>query len=414
MMKGVLPRRTLVLFALAAGVFSAGSEVFRSRVASAASLAPGATLVNADVVLRRVPNGGIQPEAAIDSGGVLHLLYFSGEPAGGDLFYVRSTDLGATFSTPLRVNSQPGSAIATGTIRGGQLALGRNGRVHVAWNGSDRALPRGPVNPDMNKPGAPFLYARSNAAGTAFEPQRNINLHVYSLDGGGSIAADSAGHVYAAWHGNKEGGPRGEDKRQVWLVRSQDDGATFGEAKPAWDSPTGACGCCQTRLLATSATGLALLYRSAAGLTNRDVYVLISQDGGQSFAGSRAQAWSINACPMTSMSLASSGARLMAAWETAGQVYWGRVDPNGRAPEPAAAPGAGEGRKHPRLALSPTGESILVWTEKTGWARGGSLGWQVFDASGHPSGSIGSASGIPVWSFPASVARPGGGFVVFY
>jgi hypothetical protein len=36
----------------------------------------------------------------------------------------------------LRVNSQQGSAIAAGAIRGAHLAVGRNGRVHVAWNGS--------------------------------------------------------------------------------------------------------------------------------------------------------------------------------------------------------------------------------------------------------------------------------------
>ena len=369
---------------------------------------------SSEVLVRRVPDGGIQPEAAIDSRGVLHLLYFAGEPAGGDLFYVRSNDLGATFSTPIRVNSQPGSAIATGTIRGGQLALGRNGRIHVAWNGSDRALPRGAINPDLKKPGAPFLYARSTADGAGFESQRNLNLHVYSLDGGGSIAADAAGHVYAAWHGNKEGGPRGEDQRQVWLVRSQDDGATFGEAGPAWDTPTGACGCCQTRILATSSTSLALLYRSATNGTSRDIYVLSSHDNGRSFAGSRVQPWSINACPMTSMSLATAGGRVLAAWETAGQVYWGVVDANGAVSAPAAAPGAGEARKHPRLAAASKSESVLVWTERTGWARGGSIAWQVFDGTGRPSGPIGSAPSLPVWSFASAVARPDGGFVVLY
>src|SRR5262252_8504379 len=86
------------------------------------------------VELIRVPNHGIQPEAVVDSHGVMHVLYFAGEPSGGDLFYVRSKDYGQTFSTPIRVNSQPGSAIATGTIRGGQIAIGRGGRVHVTWN----------------------------------------------------------------------------------------------------------------------------------------------------------------------------------------------------------------------------------------------------------------------------------------
>src|SRR4029453_9774150 len=68
------------------------------RVARALSPNP-----STEVLVRRVPNDGIQPEAAIDSRGVLHLLYFAGEPSGGDLFYVRSNDLGATFSTPIRV-----------------------------------------------------------------------------------------------------------------------------------------------------------------------------------------------------------------------------------------------------------------------------------------------------------------------
>ncbi len=66
----------------------------------------------------RVPNGGIQPQIAIDDQGVLHMVYFSGEAAHGDLYYVRSGDGGATFSVPIKVNSHPGSAIATGNIRG--------------------------------------------------------------------------------------------------------------------------------------------------------------------------------------------------------------------------------------------------------------------------------------------------------
>jgi hypothetical protein len=52
------------------------------------------------------------------------------------------------------VNSQPESAIAAGTIRGAQLAIGKAGRVHVAWNGSQNAEPVGPLNPDSGKPGA--------------------------------------------------------------------------------------------------------------------------------------------------------------------------------------------------------------------------------------------------------------------
>ena len=79
-----------------------------------------------------MPNGGIQPQVAVDERGVLHLLYYGGQAHQGDLYYTRSSNFGATFSPALPVNSRPGSAIAAGTIRGAQLALGKAGRVHVS------------------------------------------------------------------------------------------------------------------------------------------------------------------------------------------------------------------------------------------------------------------------------------------
>src|SRR5690242_18167912 len=121
-----------------------------------ACAALGATKTDDRVRLRRVPGGGIQPQGGIDERGVLHLVYYSGDAHHGDLFYETSKDGGASFSRTLRVN-QGGGAIAAGSIRGAQVALGRAGRVHVAWNGSTDA---GPMNPDSGKPGAPMLYTR--------------------------------------------------------------------------------------------------------------------------------------------------------------------------------------------------------------------------------------------------------------
>ena len=367
------------------------------------------------VTLVRVPSGGIQPEAAIDPRGVLHLVYFSGEARAGDLFYVRSTDYGETFSTPIRVNSQAGSSIATGTIRGGQLAIGRGGRVHVVWNGSDVAKPRGLINPASGKAEAPFLYSRSNASGTAFEPQRDLTRHSYAIDGGGSIAADHEGYVYAAWHAIPVGGGTGEEQRRVWIARSSDDGATFGEEQPAWSEPTGACGCCGLRMFADSANTLYLLYRSATILTHRDIYMLESTDRGQSFRGSKVQPWEIGACPMTSMSITSATSEAFGAWETAGQVYFGQIDRKGaRILTPIPAPGEATTRKHPRLAVNSRGDVLFVWTEGAAWSRGGSVAWQVFDSTGRPTATNGSSPGIPVWSFAAPIARPDGSFVVLF
>src|SRR5437588_4023158 len=60
------------------------------------------------VQLLRVPEGGIQPQVAVDAKGGIHLVYFRGTPAHGDLFYVHAEDGGAHFSRPLVINSHPG------------------------------------------------------------------------------------------------------------------------------------------------------------------------------------------------------------------------------------------------------------------------------------------------------------------
>src|SRR3954454_5364284 len=95
-----------------------------------------ATFSDTPVAVVALPEGAIQPQAIVDAKDVIHLLFFSGKPAGGDLYYVKLAADGRRLSQPVRVNSIEGSALATGSVRGGQLSLGRNGFIHVAWHGS--------------------------------------------------------------------------------------------------------------------------------------------------------------------------------------------------------------------------------------------------------------------------------------
>ena len=216
----------------------------------------------APVELVKTPDGGIQPQAAIDARGVIHLVYLKGDPAAADVYYVRREPGKDGWSVPIRVNSRLGSAVAVGTIRGAQLALGRGGRVHVVWNGSG-----------ANEPshGVPLYYTRMNDAGTGFEPERNLMQFTSMLDGGGSVAADAAGNVYVAWHANDRPGS-GEANRRLWIARSTNDGRTFSREAPAYASPTGACGCCGARAFADSHGSVYVLYRAAtAGVDPRFV-----------------------------------------------------------------------------------------------------------------------------------------------
>src|SRR4051812_8190543 len=93
------------------------------------------------VLLMRVPDDGIQPQCETDTAGTVHMIYFKGSASHGDLYYVKRGREDEKFSKPIRVNSQPESALAIGSVRGARLALGSNNVVHVAWMGSDKAIP---------------------------------------------------------------------------------------------------------------------------------------------------------------------------------------------------------------------------------------------------------------------------------
>ena len=118
----------------------------------------------------RVPTGGLQPQAAVDARGALHLIYFKGEPAAGDVFYIRRDPATAAFTPPLRVNSQPNTVIAIGTVRGAHLALGKDGRPHIAWMGAGDAT-------------AGMHYARLDDAGqAAWDRNADIIMRLARID----------------------------------------------------------------------------------------------------------------------------------------------------------------------------------------------------------------------------------------
>ena len=342
---------------------------------------PGMATEIPKVLVKKAPDGGIQPQAIRGEGGTIDLVYFKGEPAAGDLYYARWNADGKEVSAPIRVNSEARSAVAIGTIRGGQIASGKGGKVHVAWNGAMGAKPENPVR------GAPMLYARLKDDRSGFEPQRNLMKHTFGLDGGGSVAADGRGNVAVVWHGRERGSAEGEGNRRVWRARSEDEGATFAAEEAIDDRPLGACGCCGAKAWEGPGGGLAILFRSASGGgLDRDMTLLTSARPDGPIRGLTLHKWRLGACPMSAASLSEGHPGVVAAWETAGQVYWARVDPeSATASVPVAAPGEGKGRKHPAIAANSGGETLLAWDEGTGWGRGGVLAWQTV-RPGRPAG----------------------------
>jgi hypothetical protein len=236
------------------------------------------------------------------------------------------------------------------------------------------------------------------------------------LDGGGTVAADGQGNVYVAWHALGQDLVKGEDNRKVWIAASHDDGATFALEKPAWTEPTGACGCCGMRGFADRRGNAYFAYRAATDKINRGMYLLKTADHGASFAGIQLDNWKIASCPMSSEAFAEGANAVYAAWENDDEVYFARIQGGNFAVDaPRKVTGHGGTRKHPALAVSAKGDLIVVWTEGTGWNRGGDLAWQVYDKTGQPTAERGRRPGaIPVWGLPAAIAEPDGRFTIYH
>ncbi len=358
------------------------------------------------VTLVRVPGGGIQPQAVTGADGTTHLIYLAGKPEAADVFYVRIGRDGKQ-SAPIPVNQRRGLAIATGTIRGAQLAVGKNGRVHVAWNGNAKSL-------GLDHKDAPLFYTRLNDAGAAFEAERNLITFAYGLDGGSSVAADDKGNLFVVWHGRAPDAPAGELGRAVFLAKSADDGKTFVPEKQISPKSGGVCPCCGLKAFAGPDGTVAVFYRVAPNAMQRDMSLLLSRDGGEIFKPVAGDAWRVGTCPMSSASLNAGPSGLLAAWETAGQIHGARLDRATTKFNALFTPKGGSKRKHPVIVANHRGETLLAWTEGTGWNKGGAVAWQVFGAKDQPTEVRGRRDGVPVWSLVTAFPTPDGEFVVIY
>ena len=363
------------------------ATVFLLALAGAASAA--------SVSLLRAPDGGIQPQAVVDGSGKAHLIYFKGDPKAGELFYTHVE--GDSFAPSIRVTAPSQGPMAIGNIRGAQLAVGKAGRPHVAWMGGGKIM----------------YYARLNDAGTAFEAPRNLVTWAGGLDGGGTVAADQKGNVYVAWHGSPPENKAGEVGRAVFVARSSDEGKTFSKEERVTTTEKGVCGCCGMRGYTDSRGDVFFLYRAADG-TSRDMMLLESVDAGKTFKSALVSRWAINQCPMSSSTMAPAGQGILAATEQKGQVSFARISADNLAvSETIQAPGLGK-RKHPVVLTNSKAETLLAWTENMGWAKGGSLSWQLYDADQKSIAEKKSAPGVPVWSLITGFTKPNGDFVIIY
>lgn len=276
------------------------------------------------VVSRGAPDA-LQPQAAVDEQGQVHVVFGSGD----SLFYCRSGD-GRDFSEPvelptggklaLGMRRGPRIAVAAGTIViaaiVGQQGGGRDGDI-LAWRSQDGASWAGP--------------ARVNdAAGAARE-----GLH--------ALAAGPDGRCYCAWLDLRNG------KTEIFCAASDDQGTSWGENRRVYRAPGGSvCECCHPSVVVDAQGKLYVMWRNSVD-GQRDMYWSISRDGGATFSRAKKLGrggWPLDACPMDGGAIVVDGTgEAFTLWRREGEIFAaGPRDADerrlGRGEQPWAAPAA--------------------------------------------------------------------------
>jgi hypothetical protein len=330
----------------------------------------------------------------------LHLVYFQGDPKQGDVCYVRSTTQPPDFSTPLRVNAQPGSAAIAGHAQGPQLAVDGQGKAHVVWIGAGGAGE------------AAVFYARPNQDGNGFEAPRQLAKGAAGSLGGAAVAVGNSA-VFVFWHAP---GPRapGEGGRRVWLAQSLDGGKTFAAARPISPAASAVCADSAMCALLTHPHMPVLLYRAAIDGAHRNLQLLYEDARAFGFREVTVQAWKAETCPPATAALVNAPSDYLAAWETGGQIYFTRIPHHtANVARILTAPGAGGNRTRPAIANNGR-ETALVWVETPAKGQPPSLRWQLFSPADLATPAQGELVGVPAGSHAAVVPYPTGQFLIIY
>jgi hypothetical protein len=253
-------------------VDQARKDVFFQRIpAAGAAAARPVNVSRTPAVFSWLPRVALAPDEPRRVFVLWQEIVFSGGSHGGEIFFARSEDGGASFSAPLNLSrSEAGDGKGridrhrwhNGSL---DLAAGAGGSVYAAWTEYEGVL----------------WFARSVDGGRSFTAPLPIA-------GGGTdkparapaLALGANGAVYLAW-------TVGEDRRaDIRVARSADGGASFAPARIVAPSP----GYSDAPKLAVDTHGVVhLVYAESAGgpFAASHVRYTRSTDGAASFAPPR-------------------------------------------------------------------------------------------------------------------------------
>jgi hypothetical protein len=151
------------------------------------------------------------PALAVDPSGDLYVAYSDMTPGNFDVYYKKSTNGGATWSSSKRLTWNSGESMGAAIIADG------SGYLHLVWSDST------PGNPEIH-------YKQSTNGGASWAPSRRLTSNSgQSLSP--KICVDADGYLHLVWHDLTPG------NAEVYYKKSTNSGATWTTAERlSWNS----------------------------------------------------------------------------------------------------------------------------------------------------------------------------------
>ncbi len=288
----------------------------------------GPTLADGETV-----GSGIHPSVATEPAGRVHVVYGQGNV----IFYTTSPD-GKRFEKPVRVDSLPG--LHLGASRGPQIAATAQSVVITA----------------IDKAGNIWAYTHNRGAAAWQKPVRVNDVIDIAKEGFVSLSAGPDNVLNAVWLDL-----RGNKHNKIAGARSTDGGHTWAANQVLYESPEGTvCECCQLSVV-SQGQHVAVMFRNFLN-GSRDMYLLKSEDGGLTFGKAEKLGegtWKLNACPMDGGGLfMTPNGQISTVWRRADKLFAARPGQ----PETELAAG-----KNPKIATTAKGDYIVFQQAKQVW-----------------------------------------------
>lgn len=261
-----------------------------------------------------VDASGADPSLAVDPAGRVALTWVTRDSLGADAWISVSTDSGARWSEPARLNEQPGRVSSYPESRP-VAAWGQDGMLVAAWAAS---RPTGKYADDIAVRVSPD-GGRSWGVASLVNDDRTDRSSTYH----GFIALDvlADGRPFVAWIDGRFSAGSGDEPHvaDIFASTSADRGAN-------WSANTvvagEVCPCCrltlQAGVLPDGLSSIAVAYRTAQDEL-RDPRLAVSYDGGETFADDTlisADRWKLMGCPSMGPAVTMNGEGGQYLWYT--------------------------------------------------------------------------------------------------